>query len=272
MNDVPYLLRGLRSVETDSSLLVSSSKYLNDPRVRDWVSTHFLRRSGSDNPSPSDPYKLNRFLLELQDLDMIEELFRIERARWPELDQWFETRFISTFTKADLLDYPPGSLGHTFGTYVRDLNFELDLMSRMEPKTQYDFFRLRTGQVHDLEHLIGGGGYDILGELVPYYMRLTNIPKFLCPDLAAELNLLQLFGSTRILMRTGLHYPQSYPVALQTVQRGMAVGQQSGPLFMAKYEDVMHLPIPQAREKLGVVGAVDVDTREASSAWDEFAA
>jgi ubiquinone biosynthesis protein Coq4 len=271
MNDVPYLLRGLRRVETESSVLVSSSKYLNDPRIRDWVSTHFLRKSGKDNPSPSDPPILNRYLLELQDKDLIEELFRIERARWPELDAWFNEGFVSTFTKEDLLDYPPGSLGHVFGTYVRDLNFELDLIQRFTPKTQYDYFRLRTGQVHDLEHLIGGGGYDILGELAPYYMRLTNIPKFLCADLAAELNLLQVFGSTRILMRTALHYPQAYPTALETVQRGMKVGQQSGPLFMAKYEDVMHLPIPQAREKLGVVGAEDVDTSAASAAWPEWA-
>ena len=235
------------------------------------MSTHYLRRSGSDNPSPSDPYKLNRFLLELQDLDMIEELFRIERARWPELDRWFEEKFVSSFTKETLLEYPPGSLGHIFGTYVRDLGFELELMARMEPKTNFDYFRLRNGQTHDLEHLICGGGYDILGELLPYYMRLTNIPKFLCPDLACELNLLQLFGSTRIMMRTGLHYPQSYPTALECAQRGMTVGQQSGPLFMAKYEDVLHLPIPEAREKLGVVGAVDVDTSGASAAWDEFA-
>ncbi len=33
--DVPYLARGIRNVETVSSVLVSSSPYLNDPRLRD---------------------------------------------------------------------------------------------------------------------------------------------------------------------------------------------------------------------------------------------
>ena len=33
---IPYLLRGMRAVSTDSSVLVSSSRYLNDPRVRLW--------------------------------------------------------------------------------------------------------------------------------------------------------------------------------------------------------------------------------------------
>jgi hypothetical protein len=39
---------------------------------------------------------------------------------------------------------------------------------------------------------------------------------------------------------------------------------------MARYEDALHLPIAQARELLGVVGAVDVDTRAASHEWDEY--
>ena len=70
--------------------------------------------------------------------------------------------------------------------------------------------------------------------------------------LAGAVNAMQLFGSTRIMMRTGLHYPQSYPTALKAAQCGMRVGQESGPIFMARYEDVFHLPIPQAREALGI--------------------
>ena len=45
-DDIPYLLRGINPVATDSSVLVSSSKYLNNPELRDWVATHMLRRSG----------------------------------------------------------------------------------------------------------------------------------------------------------------------------------------------------------------------------------
>ena len=45
---LPYLLRGMRAVTTESSVLVSSSKYLNHPRLRDWVASCTLRRSGHD--------------------------------------------------------------------------------------------------------------------------------------------------------------------------------------------------------------------------------
>lgn len=269
-DDQPYLMRGMSAVSTESSVLISSSKYLNDPRLRDWVSTHFLRRSGKDLPTSSDAFRLHEILLDLQDKDQIEELFAAERKRWPELDQWFNEGFLSTFTREDLLAYPPGSLGRIFGEYIQQNNFELDIITRFEPKTQFDYYRMRNAQTHDLEHIVCGGGFDILGELVPYYVRLSNVPRYLSPELAGQVNLGQLLGGTRILMRTGLHYPQSYPKALEATQHGMRVGEQSDPIFLARYEDVMHLPVEEAREKLGIRGVVGIDTREASLEWDEY--
>jgi ubiquinone biosynthesis protein COQ4 len=270
MDDTPYLMRGLQPVSTDSSTLISSSDFLNEPRLRDWVATHFLRRSGKDTPTTSDAYKLHLILKEVQDQDRIEELFTKERHHNSELDKWMSEGFVSTFTPDDLLQNPPGSLGYTFGRYLTDNGFQVDIVPRFEPKNQFEFYALRSGQTHDLEHIVCGGGFDILGELIPYYMRLSNVPRFLSPELAGAVNAMQLLGSTRIMMRTGLHYPQSYPMALRAAQCGMTVGQQSGPIFMARYEDVFHLPIPEAREALGIRGAVDLDSREASLAWHEY--
>lgn len=270
MDDTPYLMRGLTAVKTQSSTLVSSSDFLNEPRLRDWVATHFLRRSGKDVPTTSDAYKLHMILKDVQDQEQIEELFTKERSRSPELDRWMSEGFVSTYGKDELLANPPGSLGYTFGRYLSDNGFEVDIVPRFVPKTQYEFYALRSGQTHDLEHIVCGGGFDILGELIPYYMRLSNVPRFLSPELAGAVNAMQLFGSTRIMMRTGLHYPQSYPIALQAAQCGLRVGQASGPIFMARYEDVFHLPIPEAREALGIREAFDLDTREASLAWDEY--
>ncbi|WP_156839535.1 Coq4 family protein [Novosphingobium aquimarinum] len=270
MDDTPYLMRGLQPVSTESSTLISSSDFLNEPRLRDWVATHFLRRSGKDTPTTSDAYKLHLILKEVQDQDRIEELFTEERKHNSELDTWMSEGFVSTFTPDNLLENPPGSLGYIFGRYLTDNNFQVDIVPRFEPKTQFEYYALRSGQTHDLEHIVCGGGFDILGELVPYYMRLSNVPRFLSPELAGSVNAMQLLGSTRIMMRTGLHYPQSYPMALRAAQCGMRVGQESGPIFMARYEDVFHLPIPEAREALGIRGAVDLDSREASLAWHEY--
>jgi ubiquinone biosynthesis protein COQ4 len=268
--EVPYLLRGQKTVATESSVLVSSSKYLNDADLRDWVSTHFLRRSSKDMPTPSDAYKLYMIVKELYDYDRIEALFTEDRKRFPALDAWLEERFISQYSAQDLVEaYKPGSLGYIYGRYVLDNNFQLDIVPRFDPKSQFEYYNLRSGQTHDLEHLVFGGGFDSLGELIPYYVRLSNVPRFLSPELAGQVNLMQLMGSTRFLMRTGLHYPQAYPTALKAVQQGMKIGEATGPVFLNKYEDVFHLTLPEVREKFGVPFAEDMDTLGASRAWDE---
>ncbi|MDE2597568.1 MAG: hypothetical protein KGL44_11890, partial [Sphingomonadales bacterium] len=129
-----------------------------------------------------------------------------------------------------------------------------------------------SGQTHDFEHIVTGGNFDILGELVPYFARLANVPRFLCAELAGIVNAGQLLGALRLMTRTGLHYQAAFPAALAAVQAGARVGEQSGPIFMARYEDVFHLGVAEAREALGIKGAgpTNVDTAAASLEWDEY--
>lgn len=270
-NNTPYLMRGIKPVETASSTLVSSSPYLNNPRLREWIATAYLRRSAKDRPTSADAYELHLILRDILDLDRIEELFTAQRKKSAELDRWFAEGFSSTFSVEDLLTYPEGSLGHIFGRYLADNAFQIDIVPRFEPKSQFEYYALRSGQTHDLEHIVTGGNFDILGELVPYYARLTNVPRFLDAELAGLVNANQLLGAHRLVTRTGLHYPQSFLSAMEAAQAGMQVGLQSGPIFMAKYEDVFHLPVPEARAALGIMGAVNVDTAAASLQWDEYA-
>jgi ubiquinone biosynthesis protein Coq4 len=269
MADQPYLMRGIKQVATDSSTLVSSSKYLNDPRIRDWVSTHMLRRSGQDRPSPSDPGALVGYLMEVQDGERLNALLQEERKKSPRLDAWFREGFVSTYGVQDLAKYKPGTVGGIFYTYLNEKGFEVDLVRRFVPKNDYQYYLLRNGQTHDLEHIIGGGGFDYLGELVPYYIRLTNVFKFFDSELAGELSVLQILGSTRIMTRAVLHYPQTWPTVVETIERGIAVGKQSDEIFMNRYEDVFDMPLTEARLALGVRGARDVDTSDASNIWEE---
>ena len=44
MAEVPYLMRGMRQVATDSSVLVSSSPYLSNARLRDLVASRMLQQ------------------------------------------------------------------------------------------------------------------------------------------------------------------------------------------------------------------------------------
>ena len=268
MADYSYLMRGIVPVATESSVLVSSSRYLNDPRVRDWVGTHLLRRNGPDVPTPSDSIQLVQILREVQDIGHINALIAAERARNPALDAWFTEGFVSTFQTADLARYAPGTVGGIFYAQLTDKNLQVDIVPPFEPRNDFEYFQLRAGQTHDLEHIVGGGGFDFIGELVPYYMRLANLFVHLEAELAGELSAFSILGSTRILTRAVLHYPQTWLVTLDALERGATVGRQSDPIHLMRYEDVFDLPLDEARAALGIRGARFADTSEASAQWN----
>jgi len=266
--DIPYLLRGMTPVGTDSSVLVSSSKYLNNARMREWVATILLRRNGPDVPPPAEMYEFVQILNTLRDFDAVEAMFTAERKINPELDAWFDEGFISTYEIDDFAQYAPGSLGGIFYQQMTSGDYEIQITPWSEPQSQLEYYNLRSGQTHDFEHILCGGGFNFMGELVPYWYRLTNVPKHLHDaELASELNVIHIFGSLRYTVRTMLHYPQVWPTAVDAIQRGMQVGQQSDALFLKKLEPVFHLPLAEAREALGVRGAQDVDTSREGAFW-----
>ncbi len=268
MADLPYLLRGVVPVGTDSSILVSSSKYLNNARLREWLAMICLRRNGADMPPQAEMYEFLGILDSLRDFHAVEDMFTQERKINPLLDAWFEEGFISSYRIEDFSDYQPGSLGGIFYTQMTSGDYEIQITPWAQPQTQLQFYNLRSGQTHDFEHILCGGGFNFMGELVPYWYRLTNVPRFIKnPELAAELNLIQLFGSLRYTVRTMLHYPHVWPTCVNAIQRGMRVGQESDALFMKKLEAAFHLPLEEARAALGVRGAVDVDTNREGAYW-----
>lgn len=268
MADYSYLMKGIKSVATESSVLVSSSKYLNDARVRDWVATHLLRRNGPDVPTPSDSIQLVQILREVQDIEHINALFAAERANNPDLDVWFREGFSSSFTLEDLKQYAPETVGGIFYAQLTDNALDVNIVPPFVPRNDFEYFQLRAGQTHDLEHILGGGGFDFIGELVPYYMRLTNLFVHLSPELAGELSAFSILGSTRIITRAVLHYPQTWLTTLDALERGSRVGRQSAPIFMMRFEDVFGLTPDAAREALGIKGAELADTATASAQWN----
>lgn len=268
MDDLPYLARGVLPVETPSSVLVSSSKYLNNPRLREWLAMILLRKNGPDFPPPAEMYEFLPILEELRDHDRIEAMFAEERRVNPELDAWLSEGFYSTYAIEDFRQFAPGTLGGIFYQWITEGNYEIQITPWREPKSQLEFYNLRSGQTHDFEHILCGGGFNFMGELVPYWYRLTNVFKHIRnQELAAELSMIQIFGSLRYTVRTMLHYPQIWMTCVDAIQRGMKVGQESDALFMKKLEPHFHLPLEEARAALGVRGAVDVDTEIEGAFW-----
>ena len=110
--DYSYFHKGINPVSTSSSTLVSSSKYLNCADLRNWMTTHFLRRNGADLPIPADPtLGLIQSLEEIRDVDHVLKLIEQEKKINPKFKAWIDTRFLSKLTKEDFAKFPQNSLG-----------------------------------------------------------------------------------------------------------------------------------------------------------------
>ena len=96
-NAVSYM-NNRKLIRTESSVLVSSSPWLNDARLREWMANESLRRNGHDYPLLYGMATMVKALDEVRDNDRIDALIQAERKINPKLDAWFEERFISTFT------------------------------------------------------------------------------------------------------------------------------------------------------------------------------
>jgi ubiquinone biosynthesis protein COQ4 len=260
MDDVPYLMRGRRMVTTESSVLISSSKYLNDARVREWVVSQNLRKAGDDVPLTYGIPSLIQAIRELQDHERIEVLFNEARKEWPELDRWLDERYLANLKKEDLAGYAPDTVGGVFHNYLTKQDLQIDIIPTFEPKSAFEYFFLRGVQIHDFMHILGGVGFDYISETIPAFMKFGNLFRWFAPELAGLLNvqntLLVMPGMTRTL----LHYPASFMAKWKLAQQGMLIGASSDALFLPRYEDHLDLTPAQAREKFGVRNVIPIDT------------
>lgn len=268
MDDIPYLARGISMLGTDSSVLVSSSKYLNSPKLREWIAFIALKKNGPDFPPAAEMYQLLPILNELRDFDHIEDMITQERKSNSRFDDWFKEGFISDYVIEDLKSYAPGTVGGIYYKTATEGNYEVQIVPNFKPRSQWEFYSLRSGQTHDYEHILTGGGFNYMGELIPYWFRLATIHTHIQnKELAGEMSVLSILGTMRYVVRTMLHYPQVWECALECIQQGIRIGRQSEAFWMGKMEDVWHMPLEDARAYLGVRGAIDLDTQKEGDFW-----
>lgn len=268
MDDIPYLARGVNLLGTDSSVLVSSSKYLNHPKLREWIAFIALKKNGTDFPPAAEMHQLLTFIDELRDFDHIEHMITEERKVNPRFDAWFNEWYVSNYKVEDLRDCAPGTVGGIYYKTATEGNYDIQIVPDYKPKTQWQFYSLRSGQTHDYEHILTGGGFNYMGELIPYWFRLATIHTHIQnKELAGEMSVLSIFGTMRYVIRTMLHYPQIWETALDCIQQGIRIGRESDPFWMAKMEDVWHTPLEEARATLGIRGAVDLETQKEGDFW-----
>lgn len=271
-----FYLNGRRKVKTESSVLVSSSRWLNDGRVREWISTENLRRNGHDYPLLYGLPTLMQAVDEVRDVEDAERLVADERRRNPAFDRWLNEGFVSTYSKDDLKAYPEGSVGRQLFDYMDKFDLSPELNSRIldnpdwKPANTLDYWNLRMGQTHDAYHILGEVGFGSVAEYFITGVITGNVFRHLGAELAGALMTVNTLIMFPWMTRTMLHYPGAWPDLWRNLSYGYEVGQQSDMLFTSKFEDIMHLTPADARAALGWRGHRDgIDSRQASLIFGE---
>ena len=271
-----FYLNGRRKVKTESSVLVSSSRWLNDGRVREWISTENLRRNGHDYPLLYGLPTLMQAVDEVRDVEDAERLVADERRRNPAFDRWLNEGFVSTYSKDDLKAYPEGSVGRQLFEYMDEFDLSPELNSRIldnpdwKPANTLDYWNLRMGQTHDAYHILGEVGFGSVAEYFITGVITGNVFRHLGAELVGALMTVNTLIMFPWMTRTMLHYPGAWPDLWRNLSYGYEVGQQSDMLFTAKFEDIMHLTPADARAALGWRGHRDgIDSRQASLIFGE---
>lgn len=269
--DYSYFQKGVEKVSTTSSQLVSSSRFLNHPGLRDWLPLHLMRRNGPDLPIASDPTAgLAQALTDLRTPERMQALIDHEKAVNPQFRDWVEEKYLSPLTEEDFAKFPKGSFGAEYYHYITEHGIALNFgWANSPPQSDWDFIQKRNGQIHDFEHLMTGGQFNSLGELLPYMVRLSNPHTHLTAEVATEFSLIYIFGANRLIFRSFLHYPETWNTTLEMMRRGLAIGEASDPIMMMRYEDALHLSIPEAREMLGYREAEDFDSEPMNRIFTE---
>jgi len=270
-----YVGAARKDVTTESSILVSSSRYLNNPTIRAALPNFMLRKNGQDIRTEADhTLGLYAGFEEVRDHARIEELLTRERKINPELDQWLGERFLSSWTNESFAKYPVGSIGGIMYRQIRDFGFDITLgrtSASKQPETQYEYALIRGGQIHDFEHILLGSSFDSIGEIIPLFAGLANRCKHFSPEVSQIFNEYQIFSATRIFARSGLHYPETFAASLESVECGIRVGQASDCYMFAKYENLLGLTPVEVRKELGIREVVEFHTTEEGLLFQEDA-
>lgn len=271
-----FYLNGRHNQKTKSSVLVSSSPWLNDARVREWISTENLRRNGADYPLLYGMPPLLEAIIETRDYDLIDSLAAEERKINRDFDRWLDAHFVSTYDLEALGKNPEGSIGRLVHDYMVEFDLSPQLSPQIienpdwKPRSFIDYWDLRMGQTHDFYHILGEVGFSTVAEYFITGFVTGNVFKHVSPKLAGYMMTTNTLIMFPWMTRCMLHYGEAWPTLWHHLTHGYRMGQQSDKVFMARFEDVMHLPPAEAREALGMRGFEGViDSVPAAMAFGE---
>jgi ubiquinone biosynthesis protein COQ4 len=249
-----YFNGAIRKVETESSVLVSSSKYLNNSELRHLIAQEMLRRNGTDLPNTAYIPEVAQALMMLEDFGRIMALFEEEKARLPEFKRWCDTRALCDYKKDEVKDCTPGTLGAALYDFMVNSGYELDVFYReIQVVNDLTFYLRQAALTHDIEHIVSGFGPNHGGEVALLNANMHSKARYFHPELAAFFNRIPTYLKAKTIMKDGLHYPEAMVLNLEAEYQG-AVQARSWkyPLMLADWRAMTEWQIVDIREELGI--------------------
>ncbi len=250
-----YLGKNVRLAECTSSIPQSSSRWLNNAMVREVLPIWLLRKNGPDFPVEADhtlglQAAFNEVLPEAEASALFMEELKIN----PALARHVEKSRAPAWSNGQFLGYPPGTVGGIMGHQIREHGFDLTLGMGPVPDdlTPFQHFRRCARLVHDFEHIVTGGQFTSIGEIVVTMARVANMTEHLSPKLASAVNAYQAFSGLRMFTRALLHYPEAFATALKCVEQGINVGRNSPPFWEFRWDEVFDMTPAEARRHFGM--------------------
>jgi ubiquinone biosynthesis protein COQ4 len=245
-----------------SSVLISNSKYLNDPYFREGFATQSLRRHGPDLPATYMVPVMYRAIEEVTNFPRMAELLALEKKKFPAFGEWLDRRHFWQVPRDDLAKYPEGTLGAEIYTFMGLDGVDMQLgRGALSAENDLEYF-MKGRHVHDIEHMITGFGPNTAGENALAMVNVVATSRFLTPELANFASMPFLWITSTGYARTALHYHHALPVYLDAMQQGIAAGLAlKQPLFMYRWEDYLDWPLENIAAELGF-------TRGPDKEWD----
>lgn len=252
--DRAYFNGAIKKVETTSSILVSSSAYLNHPELRHLIGQEMLRRNGVDLPNTAFIPEVAQILHDLEDMEVIIGLFEAEKARLPLFKTWLEQRSLSDFTLDQTKDCAPGTLGAALYDFMKNSGYQLDLFfQEVKVVNDFTFYLRQTALNHDIEHIVTGFGPNHGGEVALLNANMVSKSRYFRPELANFFSRISIYLKAKTIMKDGLFYPEAMALNLEAEFQGALQARNwKYPIMLVNWRDYMDHQISDIREELGI--------------------
>lgn len=249
-----YFNGAMRTITTESSVLVSNSPYLNDAQLRDMIAQEMLRRNGPDLPTTAFIPQVAEMLFRHEDMANIIRLFEEEKARLPEFKRWLDDRHLADYRLDEVKDCAPDTLGAALHDFMVNSGYQLDIFyQEVQVVNDFTYYLRQTALTHDIEHIVTGFGPNHGGEVALLGANIYAKARYFRPELAAFFNRIQSYLRAKTIMKDMLYYPDAHVLAIEAEFIGMSQAQNwKYPIMLIDWRKYTDTPIDDIRAEFGI--------------------